>query len=348
MTATDDAHLAAAALSGAGPLGRVVRDPVLLAFAEEVGGPDAGPVAVEGGRTQWEVGVPDGAPADPGEVRLVRAPSGVVAFEPAEMTVLVRAGTTIEELDAELRPFGQQVALEGFAPGATVGGVLSVGRSGITRLGHGPVRDTLLQARSVSAEGLLVTAGGPTVKNVTGFDLCRLLVGGLGTVGLLGDVLLRTRPRPQQSGWWSGEADPFALQDELYRPTSLLWDGTRVWLRLDGYRADVADQAAVAERHGLRAGEGPPALPAGRCSVDPGALRRLDATARATGGFVAEVGVGIVHGSWSGPRPAPPDPHGRALHRRIRRAFDPTGRLNPGRDPLAASHPDAAGQGAAR
>ena len=342
MTATDQSR------AGAAQLGRVVRDPILLAFADEVGAAEAGPVAVEGGRTQWEVGAPDVPTAGPGDVRLVRAPSGVVAFEPAEMTVLVRAGTTVAELDAELRPSGQQVALEGFEPGATVGGVLSVGRSGITRLGHGPVRDTLLQARYLSAEGLLVTAGGPTVKNVTGFDLCRLLVGSLGTIGLLGDVLLRTRPRPQHSGWWCGEADPFALQDQLYRPTSLLWDGTRVWLRLDGYHADVADQAAVAERHGLAACEGPPVLPAGRCSVDPGALRRLDAARREAGGFVAEIGVGIVHGRWDGPRPTPPDHQVRALHRRIRRAFDPTGRLNPGRDPLAASQPISAGQEASR
>ncbi|MEZ5262285.1 MAG: FAD-binding protein [Acidimicrobiia bacterium] len=321
------------------PAGRVVRDLALLAFAEEIGGPAAGPVAVEGGRTQWAVGAIDPAMPDDPAVRLVRAPTGVVAFEPAEMTVLVRAGTTLAELDAALAPSGQQVALEGLAPEATVGGVLSVGRSGITRLGHGPVRDTLLQARYVSADGLLVTAGGPTVKNVTGFDLCRLLVGSLGTIGLLGDVLLRTRPRPQASGWWHGETDPFALFDALYRPTALLWDGTAVWLRLDGYRDDVADQAALAERAGLRATDGPPSLPTGRTSVDPGALRGLDEATRTAGGFVAEIGVGVVHGTWPGPRPAGPDRHAVALNRRVRRSFDPTGRLNPGRDPLAAGQP---------
>ena len=182
--------------------GRIVRDPALLAFADEVGTVDTGPVAVEGGRTQWAVG---GLPA--GDVRLVRAPTGIVAFEPAEMTVQVRAGTTLTELDAALAAAGQRVALQGLPPDATVGGVLAVGLSGPARLGHGPIRDTLLQARYVSAEGLLVTAGGPTVKNVTGFDLCRLLVGSLGTIGLLAEVTLRTRPRPELSCWLSGEED---------------------------------------------------------------------------------------------------------------------------------------------
>ena len=64
-----------------------------------------------------------------------------------------------------------------------MGGALAVGRSGIRRLGYGPVRDTLLQARYVSPTGEIVKAGGPTVKNVSGFDLCRLLVGSQGPWG---------------------------------------------------------------------------------------------------------------------------------------------------------------------
>ncbi|MEJ7585628.1 MAG: FAD-binding protein [Acidimicrobiales bacterium] len=108
----------------------------------------------EGGRTQWDVG---GA-LEPG-TRSVRAPAGVVAFEPAEMTVRVGAGATVVDLDLALAEQGQCVALPAW-PGATVGGVLAVGRSGLRRLGYGPVRDTLLEARVVSAEGRLVKAGG--------------------------------------------------------------------------------------------------------------------------------------------------------------------------------------------
>ncbi len=306
--------------------GRIVRDPVLLAFAELVGARPDDRVAVEGGRSQWDVG---GPPAD--GVRLVRAPEGVVDVNPAEMIVQVRAGTTVSALLERLAPLGQTVALPDPAPGvSTVGGVLAVGRSGIDRLGRGHIRETLLQARIVTAEGLLVTAGGPTVKNVTGFDLARLLVGSLGRLGLVADVLLRTRPLPERSVWLAGPTDPFALRDALHRPASLLWDGTTTWVRLEGYGADVDAETATCAAAGLAPVDGPPELPGNRISFRPRDLAGL--AARAVGPFVAEVGVGVVHATWSAP-PTTVDPVVDALHDRLFDLFDPHGRLNPGRDP---------------
>ncbi|MHB1534253.1 MAG: FAD-binding oxidoreductase, partial [Acidimicrobiales bacterium] len=196
----------------------------LVAFAAAVGPED--PVCICGGRTQWEVG---GRP-EPG-VREVAAPAGVVAHEPAEMVVRVRAGTTLAETQAAVGELGQWVPLEAADPSrATVGGLLAVGRSGYRRLRYGPVRDILLEARFVSAGGELVRAGAPLVKNVTGYDLCRLLVGSLGTLGGLGEVVLRCVPRPEVARWWARpDADPFALFAALYRPAALLWDGTTTW-----------------------------------------------------------------------------------------------------------------------
>ena len=304
-----------------------VSDPLLEAFRDEVG--PEGPVCVAGGRTHWDVG---GLPASGS--REVRAPAGVVAFEPSELIVRVRAGTAVAELDAALAGAGQCVALPD-TPGATVGGVLAVGRSGPTALGWGPVRSTLLEARYVDGWGRLVRAGAPVVKNVTGFDLCRLLVGSLGTLGLLAEVVLRTRPRPRAGAWCVGPADAATLRSiwgGIERPTAVLWDGHRVWVHVEGHPGDV--DAALGALGRLGCGEvcgGPPPLPPVRSSLPASAV--WDLPTRWDGPFVAEVGVGIVHGDRPAPTPSV-DERLSVLHRTVKARFDPDGRLNPGRSPL--------------
>jgi glycolate oxidase FAD binding subunit len=241
------------------------------------------------------------------------------------MIVRVGAGTSVVDLDAAVAERGQTVALPHW-PGATVGGVLAVGRTGLRRLGWGPVRDTLLEARYVSAEGRLVKAGGPVVKNVTGFDLCRLLVGSLGTLGLLGEVVLRVLPQPAEARWLAGEGDPAAVLASLYRPSSVLWDGSTVWVLLEGHAADVAAQTAVLGP-GFAPLDGPPVLPSGgRHSLMPGEIGGL---AGRPGEWVAEVGLGVLHSDE--PVPTASRTAGHEIDRMVKERFDPTGRLNPGR-----------------
>jgi glycolate oxidase FAD binding subunit len=290
-------------------------DASVAAFADEVGDTDL--VSVTGLGTR-------GGPVR--GVRSVTPPSGIDWIQPAEMTVRCAAGTPVADLAAALAEHGQCVAVP---DGGTIGGALAVGRSGIRRLGWGPVRDTVLQARYVSSEGRLVKAGGPTVKNVSGFDLCRLLVGSRGTVGFLAELILRTRPLPVGERWFTSERDPAELLRQLYRPTSVLWDGRASWVLLDGHADDVDAQARTG---GLTPTDGPPELPTHRWSMPPSDIFALDA--RDAGSFVAEVGVGVVHRDRPAPMP-PVDPTIRALHARIATAFDPRGRLNPGVDVLA-------------
>lgn len=293
-------------------------DLTLDEFAASVGSSD--PVAVRGSGTR--------RPAVEGDVRTVAAPAGIVRVDAAEMVVECGAATPVDEVHAALAEVGQTVSVPA---GGTIGGALAVGRSDITRLGHGPVRDVLLQTRYVSASGRLTKAGGPTVKNVSGFDLCRLFVGSLGTLGFLGDVILRTRPLPRISQWFTSDRDPHGLIVALHRPVSVLWDGTQTWVRLDGEASDIAAAAAA---HGLREAAGPPELPtAHRWSLPPSGLAALQDDS--LGEFVAEIGVGVVH--HSSPAPArSADAPTTALHRRIKEQFDPTLRLEPGVDPLAA------------
>ena len=316
-------------------------------------------VAPVGGRTHWEVG---GPPPDGDDVAFVRAPAGIVTYDPADLTVTVGAGTTCGELAAVLGAEGQECALDPFGADATIGGLLATGLSGHRRLRHGPLRDGVLEVRFVTADGRLVKGGGPTVKNVSGFDLPRLLVGSLGTIGVLVQVTLRCQPVAETRAWCTADTDPFELRQRMFRPSCLAWDGTRTHVLLEGVAADVAAERARSDAPTTDAG--PPAWPTGdhrgRISVRPSALRglapRLD---RAGVRWLAEVGVGTVHvaaddpaalaaaraaaadaGGWLLREAGAPglDGFGAALPNaklaeRVRAAFDPDGKLSPGRTP---------------
>ncbi|MYA75348.1 MAG: FAD-binding protein [Acidimicrobiaceae bacterium] len=302
----------------------VIDDTALLAFAAEIG--SAGPVMVRGGGTQWDVG---GAPDS--DIREVSAPTGIVEFRPDEMTVCVRAGTTVAALHAVLAEHGQRTALPdgsvpGGSPASTVGGTIAVGRSPVTRLGDGHIRDAVLQLHYVAADGQLVTAGGPTVKNVTGFDMCRVLVGSLGTLGCIGDAILRTRPRPEHEQWAKfADAEPETVLNTAKTATAILWDGSSVWARLCGHRVDVEDDLV---RLPASYEVPPPDLPPFRWSRRPKDLHRLP---NETGRFIAEIGVGVVHCERPDPNPPPVPASVAALNRRVRELFDPNRRFNPGR-----------------
>jgi glycolate oxidase FAD binding subunit len=302
-----------------------------------------------GARTQWETGNPPSAGVE------VRARTGVTHYEPDDLTVTVGAGTSFAALDAILSEHGQECPLDPRDPAATVGGVIACGLSGIRRLRHGPLRDHVLEVRFVTADGRLVKGGGPTVKNVTGYDLPRLFVGSFGTLGVLVQLILRCRPRPAHSRWVRTDA-PI----DRFRPAAMLWDGRQVFTLLEGAETDVIAQSADL------APCAPPALPTGdhrgRISAPPGALEAIgDALETVAGArWCAEIGVGTVHvagddaGVLVGARAVANhhggwllreaggdglDGFGRALPngelmRRVKDAFDPTGKLSPGRLPL--------------
>ena len=249
----------------------------------------------------------------------VRAPRGIIEFQPDEMILRCGAGTDLDEIREVLATAGQELNVSGHG---TIGGALARGWSDVNRLGRGPLRDVLLETIMVDHLGRAIRVGGPTVKNVTGFDLARILVGSLGTLGFFGDVTIRTRPRPLESRWVSiDDVDRRAIEEihrRLYRPTSLLWNGSTCWIHLEGHPRDLDEQLATWTTHPCET----PVLGPHRWSLAPDEALNVPLEA----GDVVEVGVGLVHRHCEAPRRSVVSPE---IHRRLDEEFDPRGLLNP-------------------
>lgn len=122
----------------------------------------------------------------------------LVEYTPEDMTVTVEAGMTLGELQQRLRERGQFLPVE--APDkATIGGLIASNRYGPSRLAWGMIRDWLIGIRFVRGDGKLIHGGGKVVKNVAGYDLCKLLVGSYGTLGIITEATFKVAPIPLAS-----------------------------------------------------------------------------------------------------------------------------------------------------
>ncbi len=288
--------------------------------------------------------------------------SGVIEWNPDDLTVVVGAGTTLGALDGEISSRRQSAILPETIKEATVGGVVAAGVSGWRRFRYGPTRDRILQTEFVTGDGRVVTGGARVVKNVTGYDLPRLLTGSFGSLGLIMSICLKLWPVPESSATVTTD-DPVRALAVTYRPQAVLETSDGVLVYLAGTAAEVESQAAalggsVAEGHSW------PPEPVGECVVR---LRVLpvdvsSVVARLPGPFVASHGVGEVvaavapeeieglretaeaRGGAVVIERAPDavygdiDPWGHppmtiTLQRRIKASFDPLGILVPGRLP---------------
>ena len=181
--------------------------------------------------------------------------------------------------------------------GATVGGLLATGLSGHRRLRHGPLRDRVLEVRFVTADGRLVKGGGPTVKNVSGFDLPRLLVGSLGPSGCSCRSPCGANPCPRAPSGSSPPPTPSRCDASCTGPRAYCGTASAPTCCSRGSPADVATERARVDGAEAGTAPAPPAGPhRGRISVRPSALRELAPALDSVGArWLAEVGVGTVH-----------------------------------------------------
>ncbi|HEX2116677.1 MAG TPA: FAD-binding protein, partial [Alphaproteobacteria bacterium] len=260
-----------------------LRDAIAWAAAEET------TLEVAGGATKRGLG----RPLQASHTLDVSGLRGVVSYEPAELVLTARAGTTMAEIEALLKQNRQILAFEppdlsklyGSGDGATIGGTVASNLAGPRRVKVGAARDHFLGMSGVSGRGEAFKAGGKVVKNVTGYDLCKLLAGSFGTLAVMDEVTLKVLPAPDKArtvlifGLDDARAiaamaaalnSPFEISGAAHLPasvaarsgvsyvrgaggsvTALRIEGTGVSVgaRCDGLRALLRDYGALEELH---------------------------------------------------------------------------------------------------
>lgn len=120
---------------------------------------------------------------------------GIVEYGVGDMTLTVKAGTNFKELQEYLAKFNQKISLDPFSPeSATIGGIIASNESGPKRLGYGSSRDVVIGLRIVYPDGKIIRSGGRVVKNVAGYDMNKLFIGSMGTLGVISEVTVKLRP----------------------------------------------------------------------------------------------------------------------------------------------------------
>lgn len=208
-----------------------------------------GPLRIIGGGTR-DFGMPV-----VGEVLSTAELSGITLYEPGALTIVVQAGTPVAQIEAALDAENQRLAFEpmdhrgllGTDGAPTIGGVVAGNVSGSRRIAVGACRDHLLGVRFVDGMGTVIKNGGRVMKNVTGYDLVKLLAGSFGTLGVLSEVSLKVLPKPETSATLvlhglGVEQAVAAMSAALGSPFEVTGaaHGRDTLIRIEGFAASVA------------------------------------------------------------------------------------------------------------
>jgi glycolate oxidase FAD binding subunit len=209
-----------------------------------------GPLHIRGGGTR-----PIGRVVA-GDALSVAGLSGITLYEPGALTLVAQAGTPIAEIEAALTAENQRLAFEpmdhrtvlGTSGAPTIGGVVAANVSGPRRISVGACRDFLLGVRYVNGMGEVVKNGGRVMKNVTGYDLVKLMAGSYGTLGVLTEVSLKVLPNVETAATLRfvglDVSQSVALMSDAlgspYEITGAARTGSDTMLRIEGFAGSVA------------------------------------------------------------------------------------------------------------
>ena len=287
-------------------------------LSEMLRGAGGGPFRLRGGGTR-AIG------RMAGEVLDCSGLGGVRLYEPGALTLVVGAGTALAEVEALLAAERQRLAFEvpdlrgllGRAGVSTMGGVVAANASGPRRVQSGACRDSLLGVRFVDGAGMAIRNGGRVMKNVTGYDLVKLMAGSRGRLGVLTEVSLRVQAMPEVEvtlvGARAAGAGLAALRGALQSPfdvSGAAFDRGRALIRVEGMEGSVRYRAEELRRRlggdwALCEGAESAAIWAGVRDVAAlvgslGSIWRLVVTPTAAEGIVARLGGGTAVIDWGG------------------------------------------------
>lgn len=184
---------------------------------------------------------------DEGEALSTLAHTGIVDYEPAELVMTVRSGTTLTTIEAVLHESGQMMAFEPpVFGGGTIGGAVACGLSGPRRPWSGAIRDFVLGTRVINGKGENLRFGGQVMKNVAGYDVSRLMAGAYGVLGLIVEVSMKVLPLPERETTQVFEISPQDAIDYMAKlgnstiPLSAAcWYRNKLMIRLSGTESGV-------------------------------------------------------------------------------------------------------------
>ena len=327
--------------------------------------------------------------------------TGISLYEPGALTLVAGAGTPLSEIEAALDGEGQMMAFEpmdhrdllGTSGTPTLGGVAAMNVSGPRRIQAGAARDAMLGVRFVDGAGQIIKNGGRVMKNVTGYDLVKLMAGSFGTLGVLTEVAVKVLPKPEFaatlmleglddnqaiSALSSALTSPFDVTGAAHAPTAP--DGPPVtMIRLEGFETSVLYRAGELQKRLAIFGDAAVMTDQAKVAATWGSVRDVTAFAKTPGDVwkisvkpsdgpkvatalraettcetLYDWGGGLVwallpagfnplphlsgiaghatrmRGQGAGPSRSPIPAPLAALSTKLKSAFDPMGRLNPG------------------